>query len=55
LDLLTWNSIATKQDVESHFADHGGKINEIKLMSGFGFIEFDDELDARDIVPGMDG
>ena len=38
--------------MENHFADHGGKINEIKLMNGFGFIEFDDELDARDIVPG---
>jgi hypothetical protein len=39
--------------VENHFADHGGKINEIKLMNGFGFIEFEDELDAREIVPSM--
>ena len=22
-------------------------------MNGFGFIEFEDELDAREIVPGM--
>jgi len=46
---------ATKQDVENHFASHGGKINEIKLMNGFGFIEFEDELDARDIVPTFHG
>jgi hypothetical protein len=23
------------------------------LMNGFGFIEYDDQLDARDIVPGQ--
>ena len=49
--LADLDSIATKQDVENHFASHGGKILEIKLMNGFGFIEFEDELDARDIVP----
>ena len=39
--------------MESHFAQHGNaKITEIKLMNGFGFIEFEDELDARDVVPG---
>jgi hypothetical protein len=54
LDLLTWRSIATKQDVETHFAMHGGKIKEIKLMNGFGFIEFEEEMDARDIVPSTD-
>lgn len=43
----------TKQDIEEHFSTHGtGKITEIKLMNGFGFIEYDDEMDARDIVPG---
>lgn len=43
----------TKGDIEEHFSSHGsGKITEIKLMSGFGFIEYDDQLDARDIVPG---
>jgi hypothetical protein len=43
----------TKQDVEEHFSTHGtGKITEIKLMNGFGFIEYEDEMDARDIVPG---
>ncbi|KAI9673122.1 MAG: hypothetical protein M1817_002984 [Caeruleum heppii] len=44
---------ATKKDVEDHFATHGtGKITEIKLMNGFGFIEYDDPMDARDVVPG---
>jgi hypothetical protein len=44
----------TKQDIEEHFSTHGtGKITEIKLMNGFGFIEYEDAMDARDIVPGM--
>jgi RNA recognition motif. (a.k.a. RRM, RBD, or RNP domain) len=44
---------ATKQDIEDHFNSQGtGKITEIKLMNGFGFIEYEDALDARDIVPG---
>jgi hypothetical protein len=39
--------------VETHFASHGtGKITEIKLMNGFGFIEYEDAMDARDVVPG---
>lgn len=43
----------TKQDVEDHFSSHGsGKITEIKLMNGFGFIEYEDAMDARDVVPG---
>lgn len=43
----------TKQDIEDHFSSHGsGKIMEIKLMSGFGFIEYEDQMDARDVVPG---
>jgi RNA recognition motif-containing protein len=43
----------TKQDVEEHFATHGtGTIKEIKLMNGFGFIEYEDAMDAKDIVPG---
>ncbi|CAG8001165.1 unnamed protein product [Penicillium salamii] len=46
----------TKGDIEEHFSSHGsGKITEIKLMSGFGFIEYDDQLDARDIVPAFHG
>ena len=44
---------ATKVDVETHFAQHGtGEITEVKLMNGFGFIEYKDPMDARDVVPG---
>ncbi|EKG20332.1 hypothetical protein MPH_02346 [Macrophomina phaseolina MS6] len=47
---------ATKADVEAHFATHGtGEITEIKLMNGFGFIEYKDAMDARDVVPGLEG
>ena len=42
----------TKEDIQNHFKDGSGNIPEIKLMNGFGFIEFDDALDARDVVPG---
>jgi hypothetical protein len=50
---LTRNEV-TKQDIEDHFSTHGtGKIKEVKLMNGFGFIEYDDELDAKDVVPGQ--
>ncbi len=46
-------SKATKADIEGHFKSHGtGEIVEIKLMNGFGFIEYKDALDARDVVPG---
>jgi hypothetical protein len=45
--------VATKTDVENHFNSHGtGEITEIKLMNGFGFIEYKDAMDARDVVPG---
>ena len=44
---------ATKADVQAHFEQHGtGEITDIKLMSGFGFIEYKDAMDARDVVPG---
>ncbi|GAM90567.1 hypothetical protein ANO11243_086110 [Dothideomycetidae sp. 11243] len=43
---------ATKQDVADHFASHGtGEITDIKLMNGFGFVEYKDSMDARDVVP----
>ncbi|ORY62517.1 uncharacterized protein BCR38DRAFT_241613 [Pseudomassariella vexata] len=46
----------TKTDVENHFATHGtGEITEIKLMNGFGFIEYKDAMDARDVVPAFHG
>ncbi|KAH0556951.1 hypothetical protein GP486_005257 [Trichoglossum hirsutum] len=42
----------TKKDVEDHFKKHGaGEITEVKLMSGFGFIEYKDAMDAMDVVP----
>ncbi|KAI0396599.1 hypothetical protein F5Y17DRAFT_91602 [Xylariaceae sp. FL0594] len=47
---------ATKQDIENHFGSHGtGEIAEIKLMNGFGFIEYKDAMDARDVVPAFHG
>lgn len=52
--MLCYGSDITKQEVEEHFNSHGaGNIKEIKLMNGFGFVEYDDEMDARDVVPGM--
>ena len=54
LTLSLLHILATKQDIEDHFSSHGtGKITEIKLMNGFGFIEYEDAMDARDIVPGQ--
>ncbi|KAI9803039.1 MAG: hypothetical protein M1825_002274 [Sarcosagium campestre] len=45
---------ATKAEVEKHFNSHGtGEIKEIKLMSGFGFIEYSDAQDALDVVPAF--
>lgn len=55
LGFANWTSctLATKADVENHFNAHGtGEITEIKLMNGFGFIEYKDAMDARDVVPG---
>ncbi|KAM3445440.1 hypothetical protein MY3296_010202 [Beauveria thailandica] len=47
---------ATKADIEAHFATHGtGEITEVKLMHGFGFIEYKDPMDARDVVPAFHG
>jgi len=47
---------ATKAEVEAHFQTHGtGEITEIKLMNGFGFIEYKDAMDARDVVPAFHG
>jgi len=53
LSLTRIRSLATKADIEAHFATHGtGEITEVKLMNGFGFIEYKDSMDARDVVPG---
>ena len=43
----------TKREVEDFFKQHGnGNIVEVKLMNGFGFIQYDNEDDPKDIVPG---
>ena len=42
----------TKEDIQAHFKEGTGTITEVKLMNGFGFIEYQDPLDARDVVPG---
>lgn len=42
----------TKEDIQNHFKDANGTIAEVKLMNGFGFIEYEDAMDARDVVPG---
>jgi hypothetical protein len=51
---LTSSHPVTKEDIQEHFKTHGtGNITEVKLMNGFGFVEYDDPMDARDVVPGM--
>lgn len=41
--------------MEDFFREHGhGNIVEVKLMNGFGFIQYDNEDDPKDIVPGRD-
>ncbi len=47
------DATVTKEDIQAHFKDGTGNITEVKLMNGFGFIEYDDPMDARDVVPGM--
>lgn len=52
--LLTPARAATKDDIRAHFSSLGtGEIIDIKVMNGFGFIEYKDAMDARDAVPGM--
>ena len=48
---VRWTTV-TKEDIQEHFKEASGKILDIKLMTGFGFIEYDDPIDARDVVPG---
>ena len=48
---MAWTTV-TKEDIQEHFKEASGKILDIKLMTGFGFIEYDDPIDARDVVPG---
>ncbi|KAF2803326.1 uncharacterized protein BDZ99DRAFT_345707, partial [Mytilinidion resinicola] len=44
----------TKHDVERHFQPIGG-IFEIRLMNGFGFIEYNHAIDARAAVTTLHG
>ena len=43
----------TKEDIANHFKEGPGTITETKIMNGFGFIEYEDPADARDVVPGI--
>ncbi|KAL8914900.1 MAG: hypothetical protein Q9171_000527 [Xanthocarpia ochracea] len=45
----------TKEDIQTHFKEAPGTIAEVKLMNGFGFIEYEDAMDARDVVPTYHG
>lgn len=45
---------ATKRDLERLFKGYGD-IREINLKQGFGFVEFGDERDAKDVVYDFHG
>jgi len=45
---------AQRADIEDFFKPFG-RINDIRLMAGFGFIEFDDSRDAEDAVRDLNG
>jgi len=45
-----WETVS-KQELEDLFTDYG-KIIDTKIMNGFGFVEFEDPMDAKDVVPG---
>ena len=45
-----WTTV-TKEDINKHFEEGPGTIGEIKIMNGFGFLEYNDPADARDVVP----
>ncbi|KAF7639459.1 hypothetical protein Mgra_00001136 [Meloidogyne graminicola] len=47
-------SRATERDVE-HFFKGFGKIRDVMLKNGFGFVEFDDSRDADDAVYEQNG
>ncbi|KAI9842660.1 MAG: hypothetical protein M1838_003051 [Thelocarpon superellum] len=47
---------ATQAEVKEYFKAHGpAEIVEVKLMNGFGFIEYKDAMDAMDVVPAYHG
>ncbi len=43
-----------ERDVEKFFKGYG-KLREISLKNGYGFVEFDDDRDADDAVHDLDG
>ena len=50
-DVSFAGTTVTKEDITKHFSDGPGTISEIKIMNGFGFLEYVDPADARDVVP----
>ncbi|KAF8245290.1 hypothetical protein K440DRAFT_655666 [Wilcoxina mikolae CBS 423.85] len=45
-----------RQEIEDFFNENGhGAITEVKLMDGFGFIQYESSDDAKDIVPTFHG
>merc|ERR1712240_852317 len=47
-------SDARERDIERFFKGYG-RIREIVIKNGYGFVEFDDYKDADDAVQDMDG
>jgi hypothetical protein len=45
---------ATERDLKKLFSEFG-RIREVKVLTGFAFVEFDDSRDARDAVDKLDG
>ncbi len=43
-----------ERDVEKFFKSYG-RIGEISIKRGYGFVDFDDYRDAEDAVQDMDG
>ena len=43
-----------ERDVEKFFKGYG-KLREVSLKQGYGFVEFDDHRDADDAVHDLDG
>ncbi|KAI8809132.1 hypothetical protein BJ742DRAFT_806441 [Cladochytrium replicatum] len=44
----------TERELERLARDFG-RVKDIRLLSGFGFVEFDDKRDARDCIEKLDG